>query len=126
MFVPPLVHRFILTWFNIAIISISIGGAAEPSEKKPDADSKDAKETKDGKESKDSKSKNRDDEKLIETTHQVTIDGRQISYQARAGTLALRDAEEKVTASIFYIAYTRSDITNLTQRPVTFSFNGGP
>lgn len=53
------------------------------------------------------KPRGRDDEKLVETRHKLTINGQEISYTARAGTIALRDAEDKPTAQMFYIAYTR-------------------
>jgi len=74
-------------------------------------------------------SKPKDDkptEKLVETKHTVTINGQPIAYTAKAGTILLRDAEEKPTASVFYIAYTRDGTNDLARRPVTFSFNGGP
>jgi carboxypeptidase C (cathepsin A) len=38
----------------------------------------------------------------------------------------LRDEEDKPTASIFYIAYTREGVGDPSRRPLTFSFNGGP
>jgi len=66
------------------------------------------------------------EEKLVETKNKLTIGGKEIAYTARAGTIFLRDAEEKPTASIFYIAYTRDGASDLSTRPVTFSFNGGP
>ena len=72
------------------------------------------------------KPKGKDDEKLVESKHKLTVNGQEISYTARAGTIALRDAEDKPTAAIFYIAYTKDGGTNLAARPVTFSFNGGP
>src|SRR5204862_7585762 len=46
---------------------------------------------------------------LIETKHKVTIAGQEISYTARAGIIQLKDAEDKTTASIFHIAYTRDE-----------------
>lgn len=66
------------------------------------------------------------EERLVETKHTLTIDGQGISYTAKAGTILLRDEDDKPTASIFYIAYTRDNLTDLTTRPITFSFNGGP
>jgi carboxypeptidase C (cathepsin A) len=73
------------------------------------------------------KEKSKDsEEKLVESKHKVTIGGKEISYKATAGTIVLRDEEDKPTASIFYIAYTREDVKDLAARPVTFSFNGGP
>jgi carboxypeptidase C (cathepsin A) len=38
--------------------------------------------------------------------------------------LKLEDGTPK--ASVFYIAYTKDDVSDLSQRPVTFTFNGGP
>ena len=68
----------------------------------------------------------KDPEKLTESKHKVTIGGQEIRYTARAGVIQLKDAEDKATASIFHIAYTRDDATNAAARPLTFSFNGGP
>jgi carboxypeptidase C (cathepsin A) len=65
------------------------------------------------------------EEKQVQSEHSLTIGGHEIKYNATAGTILLRDEEEKATASIFYIAYTRSDMAPAS-RPVTFSFNGGP
>jgi carboxypeptidase C (cathepsin A) len=56
----------------------------------------------------------------------LTLDGTRIDYTATAGTLVLRDAEEKARASVFYVAYVRDGIEDPATRPVTFSFNGGP
>jgi carboxypeptidase C (cathepsin A) len=65
------------------------------------------------------------EEKLVQTEHSIKIAGQEIKYKATAGTILLRDEDDKPTASIFYIAYTREDGSPST-RPVTFSFNGGP
>lgn len=65
-------------------------------------------------------------EKLLETTHVVTVNGQDITYTATAGTIILRDDEEKAKASIFFVAYAKDDVENVGKRPVTFSFNGGP
>jgi carboxypeptidase C (cathepsin A) len=82
-----------------------------------------AAEHKDAKEKEKSKEP---EEKQVETKHTVTIDGQEIPYKAVAGTILLRDEDDKPTASIFYIAYTRDDVKDLDSRPITFSFNGGP
>jgi len=65
-------------------------------------------------------------EELVETQHTVSINGQKLDYTAVAGTILLRDNEDKPTAAIFYIAYTKRDVRDLAHRPVTFSFNGGP
>lgn len=71
-----------------------------------------------------------DESKLKETTvptqHTLKLEGHELKYTATAGTILLRDAEDKPTASVFYIAYTLNGVKDLSQRPVTFSFNGGP
>src|SRR6202030_2549463 len=57
----------------------------------------------------------------------VTINGQKISYKATAGTIVMKDEEGKPHATIFFVAYTRlGKGTNLNERPITFSFNGGP
>jgi carboxypeptidase C (cathepsin A) len=66
------------------------------------------------------------EEKPVVTTHSVTIGGQQIDYVATAGRLALKEEDGKKKADVFYVAYTRSGVTDLSKRPVTFSFNGGP
>ncbi len=66
------------------------------------------------------------EEKLVESRHTVRIGGQDIGYKAVAGTILLRDEDEKPTASMFYIAYTRDGVPDLAARPITFSFNGGP
>ncbi|MPS70526.1 MAG: peptidase S10 [Novosphingobium sp.] len=50
------------------------------------------------------------------------VDGKAIAYTATAGTLTIRDAQGKPTASVFYTAYTAPG----KNRPVTFFYNGGP
>ncbi|MCC5808577.1 MAG: hypothetical protein JJU00_19780 [Opitutales bacterium] len=62
---------------------------------------------------------------IAETTHSVEIDGQTIHYRAKAGKLPLRDAKGEVTAEIFFIAYLKED-QEPENRPLTFSFNGGP
>ena len=70
------------------------------------------------------------EEKISQTVHSITIDGRKIEYSVTAGTILLKEEDldlgEKAKASLFYIAYTRLDESDAKERPVTFSFNGGP
>lgn len=65
-----------------------------------------------------------------QTHHAVEIGGERVDYTATAGTMILKEEEqdsgEKAKASVFYIAYTKDGVENLAQRPLTFSFNGGP
>lgn len=70
------------------------------------------------------------EDNLSVTHHSVTINGEEIRYTATTGTLVLKeeiDKEgEKAKAAVFFIAYTRDDIDDMSKRPITFSFNGGP
>jgi carboxypeptidase C (cathepsin A) len=65
-------------------------------------------------------------EMVSETKHTVRVGGQNISYKAVAANTLLKDETGKPKASIFYIAYTRDGVSDLSQRPLTFSFNGGP
>lgn len=66
------------------------------------------------------------EEKTSKTSHSLTINGQTINYTAIAGTLLLKKEDGTPTASIFYIAYTKDDVPDISRRPVTFAFNGGP
>lgn len=66
------------------------------------------------------------EEKTSKTQHTVRIGGQQINYTAVAGTINLKKEDGTVTASIFYTAYTRDGASDISQRPLTFAFNGGP
>jgi carboxypeptidase C (cathepsin A) len=97
--------------------------------KSPPADKKkeDAKEGAKEESKSDKKEKEKDKDELSETTNSVTINGVKVTYKATAGTMVMKDEEGKPHASIFFIAYSRLDgNTNLDERPITFSFNGGP
>ncbi len=68
-----------------------------------------------------------EEEKPSVTQHKVRIGGKEMAYTATAGTLPLVAANGKdVRAKVFYIAYTLDGVDELSRRPVTFSFNGGP
>lgn len=90
-------------------------------EKKPDeAQKSDAKQQENNKEQ-----QNIPPEKSSVTHHDLTLDGKTIHYTATAGTLLIRDQDEKPYGSIFYIAYTE-DGADAKTRPLTFLYNGGP
>ena len=60
------------------------------------------------------------------TKHTVDVGGQRIAYTATAGTILLRNDKNKPEASVFYVAYTRDDVTDRSRRPIFYSFNGGP
>jgi carboxypeptidase C (cathepsin A) len=66
------------------------------------------------------------EDKVVQTKHSARIGGQEIKYTATAGMLVMKDEEGKPKASVFYMAYTRDDVSDLSQRPVMFTFNGGP
>jgi carboxypeptidase C (cathepsin A) len=66
------------------------------------------------------------EEKTSKTQHTMQIGGQEIQYTATAGTMNLKKEDGTVTASMFYIAYTRDGVTDIGRRPITFAFNGGP
>ena len=66
------------------------------------------------------------EEEVVETTHQVTIDGEVIPYVATAGRVLLKEEEGKKKASFFFVAYTRQHEGDPAARPLVFCFNGGP
>jgi carboxypeptidase C (cathepsin A) len=64
-------------------------------------------------------------ERTVPTHHELTLSGRALKYTATAGTLLIRDEEDKPYGSIFYVAYTL-DGAEAQSRPVSFLYNGGP
>lgn len=62
----------------------------------------------------------------IITQHQLTVNGQKFSYTATTGTQPVWDENGKVIASLFYVYYSRNDVKDLPNRPIMFSFNGGP
>ncbi len=107
-------------FFSLALVATQLPAAEEPTNANPHAATPPAKDA--------TKDKSKEpEEKLVQSRHNVTIDGKRVDYTATVGTILLRDeVEDKPTASIFYIAYTKDDAKDLAVRPVTFSFNGGP
>ena len=60
------------------------------------------------------------------TDHTIRLGGQNIAYKATASTILLKDEKGEPTASIYSTAYTRSDVKDLSQRPIAFIYNGGP
>jgi len=59
------------------------------------------------------------------TNHTVSIDGRQLAYNATAGVLSVAPVDSLPEARIFYVSY-EVDSPQKADRPITFAFNGGP
>ncbi|MEI8167881.1 MAG: peptidase S10, partial [Chloroflexales bacterium] len=77
-------------------------------------------------------------DRLVETKHHVTVEGRDLRYTATVGTIVLREEAvkqnetgptveaAKARATIFFVAYTLDAVADRRRRPITFAFNGGP
>lgn len=63
---------------------------------------------------------------LVKTTHNVQIKGQNVPYEAIAGMQPVWDKNGTVTATMFFTYYRRSDVKDIANRPLVFSFNGGP
>lgn len=68
------------------------------------------------------------EETTSQTKHTFNLAGESFDYTVTTGTIVLKEEDveegEKQKASIFFIAYLKDDPE--PNRPVTFSFNGGP
>lgn len=60
------------------------------------------------------------------TDHTIRLGGQAIPYKATAGLTLLKNDKGEPTALMYSVAYTRSDVKDITQRPVSFLYNGGP
>jgi carboxypeptidase C (cathepsin A) len=66
------------------------------------------------------------EDKSVLTKHSVKIGGQEVKYTATAGTMVLKLEDGTPKASVFFVAYTKDDVTDASKRPITFAFNGGP
>ncbi len=62
----------------------------------------------------------------VTTSNAVTIKGQRVPYTVTAGSLPVWDESGKPLAGVFYTYYERSDVKDLSTRPLVISFNGGP
>jgi carboxypeptidase C (cathepsin A) len=61
----------------------------------------------------------------VVTHHEIRVEGKVLKYSATTGRLPIKDAEGKIEAEMFFVAYTLDGAEPAT-RPVTFAYNGGP
>jgi carboxypeptidase C (cathepsin A) len=60
------------------------------------------------------------------THHKARIGGQEISYTAKAATYVIKSDDGTPKASIFFVAYTKDGVSDTSQRPLSFVYNGGP
>jgi len=67
-------------------------------------------------------------EKPSVTKGEVALSGGPLKYTATAANMLMKDEEGKLKARVFFIAYERehAEGADLSARPITFVFNGGP
>ena len=64
--------------------------------------------------------------KSFVTTHQINSNGKLIKFKATAKETYLKNNEGDSVASLWSVAYTQTNSGDVSKRPVTFVFNGGP
>ncbi|MEM7110519.1 MAG: carboxypeptidase, partial [Bacteroidota bacterium] len=62
----------------------------------------------------------------VTTNHSATINGAKFNYTATVGFQPAWDDTGKPVAALHYTYYKRADVSDLSQRPLLISFNGGP
>lgn len=60
------------------------------------------------------------------TEHSITIAGKPVPYRALAATMLLKNDSGQAIGSMYFTAYTRTDTRDVSHRPITFIYNGGP
>jgi carboxypeptidase C (cathepsin A) len=103
--------------FTLALFLMALPGASFAQEK-------DAKDTKDAKPAEASSAPAKEESSVTE--HTIKIGGQTIPYKATAQTILLKDDKGEPTALLYSTSYTRTDVKDLSQRPIAFLFNGGP
>lgn len=60
------------------------------------------------------------------TDHTIRIGSQTIPYKTTASTTLLKNEKGDATGLMYSVAYTRGDVKDLSTRPVSFLYNGGP
>jgi carboxypeptidase C (cathepsin A) len=66
------------------------------------------------------------EEPPVVTHHEIRVGGRTLRYTATAGLMPIKNRDGETEARMFFTAYTLDEGGARGQRPLTFSFNGGP
>jgi carboxypeptidase C (cathepsin A) len=66
------------------------------------------------------------EEKTVVTHHEGRFGGNTIKYTATAATYVIKADDGQPKATFFFTAYTRDGVDDMTHRPLTFVYNGGP
>ena len=66
------------------------------------------------------------EESPVITHHSINAGGKELRYTATVGMMPIKNRDGETEARIFFMAYTLDGASDRQQRPLTFSFNGGP
>jgi carboxypeptidase C (cathepsin A) len=66
------------------------------------------------------------EEKTSVTQHSGRVGGQAINYTATAATYVIKADDGTPKATMFYVAYTKDGVSDITHRPISFVYNGGP
>src|SRR5437016_2489788 len=66
------------------------------------------------------------EESPVITHHSINVGGKELRYTATVGMMPIKNRDGETEARIFFMAYTLDGVSDRQQRPLTFSFNGGP
>jgi len=66
------------------------------------------------------------EEKSSVTHHSGRIGGQQMNYTATAATYVIRADDGTPKATMFFVAYTKDNVSDIAKRPLSFVYNGGP
>ena len=66
------------------------------------------------------------DEKPVVTKHEIEVGSKSLQYTVTTGFMPIKNPAGETEAHIFFMAYTLDGVTNPAERPLMFSFNGGP
>src|SRR5882672_1850959 len=108
------------------VVLVRISAAANAQQQNAGDKSGEKSAEKPGEKADKTKDEKKPEEKVVQTKHSVKIGGQEIKYTATAGTILLKLDDGTPKASVFYVAYTKDDVSDTAKRPVTFTFNGGP
>lgn len=111
-------------WIPLTLLTVLLAAAFPPLHAQ-EAKKDDAK-AENGPENKDQKPTPVPPESAAVTHHEWKAGGAALRYTATAGNLVINDEKNESYGSVFYVAYTREDVSDAGTRPVTFLYNGGP
>lgn len=66
------------------------------------------------------------EEKPVVTKREINVGGKSLGYTVTTGLMPIKNSLGETEANIFFIAYTLDNVANPAERPLMFSFNGGP